>query len=61
VTGAVDVPGLAAGQLAAVVGEHPGLGYPAAHAASEAMSDGSIIITTDIARYADVPVVATAL
>lgn len=59
--GAVDIRGLAAGQLAEVVAEFPGLGYAAAHAASEAIADGSIILTTDAARYADVPVTATAL
>ena len=59
--GAVDVSGLAAGQLAELVAEFPGLGYPAAHAASEAIAGGSIVLTTDAARYTDVPVIATAL
>jgi hypothetical protein len=59
--GAVDVRGLASGQLVEIVGQFPGLGYAAAHAASEAMTDGSIIVTTDAGRYVDVPVQAIAL
>jgi hypothetical protein len=56
VVGAIDVPGLAAGQLADMVADHPGLGFAAAHAASEAILQGSMIVTTDAERYAGVPV-----
>jgi len=59
--GPFEIRGLRGGQLARIVSEHPGLGFAAAHAAIEAISDGSIIITTDVARYADVEVDAMAL
>jgi hypothetical protein len=58
---AIDIRGLTAGQLAALVAEFPGLGNAATHAVSEAMASASIIITTDPSRYADVPVHASAL
>lgn len=61
ITGAVEIRGLTGGQLAGLVAEHPGLGYAGAHAASEAMRHGSVVITTDAARYADIPVSAIAL
>ena len=58
---AIDVRGLMAGQLAALVAEYPGLGNAAAHAVSEAIASASIIITTDPGRYANVPVHASGL
>jgi hypothetical protein len=58
---AIDIPGLAAGQVGPIMAEFPGLGLAAAHAASEAISREAILITTQAARYADVPVDVTEL
>jgi hypothetical protein len=57
----IDIPGLAAGQIGPVMAEFPGLGFAAAHAASEAVKREAIIITTQATRYADVPVDVTEL
>ena len=59
--GVVEIRGLAGGQLAGIIAEYPGLGYPAAHAVSEATRDGAVILTVDVDRYAGVPVSAIAL